>query len=145
MYPPRSLLYRILTSALALVASQAAMLAHLDCVVSETKQTGIKAVVTLLLTNNFPQKVESARATIFLFDDGGKVVAQNTRWIIGGTPGKSGLEPKAVAKFYFVLETEKAFVTNRVLLNRIILEGGRVVAPTIPGVESGNAGETRPK
>lgn len=137
--------YRVLTCAVALVAFQAVGLAQLDYGISETKQTGTKAVVTLSLTNNFPEKVESARASVFLFDDAGKVIAQNTRWIIGGTPGKAGLEPKAVAKFHFVLETEKAFTTNRVLLNRIILEGGRVVAPTIPGMESGNPGETRPK
>ena len=131
--------------AVAVLGYSTALLAQLDCGISATKQTCKKAVVTLSLTNNFPEKIESARATVFLFDYAGKVVVQNTRWIRGGTPGKAGLEPKAVVRFHFVLETEKAFITNLVLVNRIILDGGRIVAPTMPRTESCNAGETRPK
>lgn len=107
-------------------------LAQLDYGVGDVKVTGKKAVVTLSLTNNFPEKVESARATVFLSDDAGNVVAQNTRWIIGGTLDKAGLESKESTKFHFVLETDKAFTTNRVILNRVILKGGRTVTPVSP-------------
>ena len=101
---------------------------------------GKKAVVTLGLTNAYPERIESARATVFLVDDAGKVVGQGTRWVIGGTPEKPGLESKMGTVFHFVIETDKAYVTNRVFMNRIVLAGGRVVAS---GVVTNNSGFQR--
>jgi hypothetical protein len=114
-----------LGSAFVFLLFQTVLFAQLDYGVSDTKRTGAKAVVTLSLTNNFPEKIESARATIFLLDDTGKVITQKTRWILGGTPAKSGLESKAATKFHFVLETDKSFQTNRVILSRVVLAGGK--------------------
>lgn len=103
--------------------------AELAVTVSSVKTTGRKAVLTLGLTNSYPDKIESARATVFLFDDAGKVTGQSTRWIIGGAPDVPGLNPSAGTQFHFVVEADKPFATNRVFVNRIVLSGGRVIAP----------------
>lgn len=49
--------------------------------------------------------------------------------MIGGTPEKPGLESRMGTAFHFVIETDKAYVTNRVFVNRIVLAGGKVVSP----------------
>lgn len=103
--------------------------AELAVTVSSVKTTGRKAVLTLGLTNFFPEKIESARATVFLFDDAGKVTGQSTRWIIGGSPDIPGLNPNAGTQFHFVVEADKPFATNRVFVNRVVLSGGRVITP----------------
>jgi hypothetical protein len=103
--------------------------AQLECSAIGSKHVGNKAVVMLGLTNNYPDTIESARATVFLVDNAGKVVGQGTRWVIGGTPEKPGLESKKGTVFHFVIETDKAYVTNRTFVNRIVLAGGRVVSP----------------
>ena len=51
--------------------------------VEDTKQVGTRVVVKLTLKNTFKERIESARATLFLLNDGGKVVGQATHWVIG--------------------------------------------------------------
>src|SRR6266446_10984879 len=67
--------------------------AQLAVTVSPVKVSGQKAVVPLAMKNNFAEKVESARAVVFLLDEQGKMVGQMTRWVIGGTRDKPVLAP----------------------------------------------------
>src|SRR3989442_16028477 len=59
--------------------------AALTLKVAEPKTYGQKTIVKMELRNTFTNTVESARAVLFLLDDNGKVVGQETRWMIGGT------------------------------------------------------------
>jgi hypothetical protein len=52
--------------------------------VSPVKITGQKAVVPLAMNNNFAEKVESARAVVFLLDRQGKVTGRFKKWVTGG-------------------------------------------------------------
>jgi hypothetical protein len=101
--------------------------AALSVKVETPKQVGKKVVIQMLLKNTFKEKVESARAQVFLIDDKGKVVGQAVRWVIGGTKDKPALAPDAETTFNFVVETDKSFATNKVTFTRIILEGGKLV------------------
>ena len=83
----------LLLSALLLVAGAAH--AALTVKVDKPKQVGNKAVIKLTMKNTFTEKIESARAQIFLLDDNGKVVGQAVRWVIGGTKDKPALVPEA--------------------------------------------------
>jgi hypothetical protein len=65
--------------------------AQLAVTVSPPKVVGQKAVVPLSLKNNFTEKIESARAVVFLLDENGKMAGQTTRWVIGGSADKNGL------------------------------------------------------
>ena len=93
------------------------------------KVTGSKSVVRLTLKNTFREKVESARGTVFLMDDQGKVVGQNTAWVIGGKKDKPALAPEASTTFNFVITTDKPFTKSKLTFGRLILEGGKVVDP----------------
>jgi hypothetical protein len=50
---------------------------------SEPKRIGSNSVVKLELKNTFTEKIESARAVMFLINDQGRVVGQSTKWVIG--------------------------------------------------------------
>jgi hypothetical protein len=50
--------------------------AQLAVTVTRVKVTGQKAIVPLAMKNNFDQKVESARAAVFLLDEQGKMAGQ---------------------------------------------------------------------
>ena len=78
------------------------------------------------LQNTFTNVIESARAVVFLLDDIGKVVGQETRWIIGGSKGKPTLPPDAKTTFNFVVQSTKPFVKTKIVVTRLVLEGGRV-------------------
>src|SRR5437899_1135462 len=65
--------------------------AQLSVTVAPVKVIGQKAVVPLAMKNNLTEKVESARAVMFVLDEQGKAVGQATRWVIGGSQDKSGL------------------------------------------------------
>ena len=103
--------------------------AKLSVQVHDAKQVGEKAVVTLTLKNTFAEKIESARATVFLMNDDDKVVGQNAQWVIGGTKDKPALAPKASMTYNFVIKTDKPFTKTKLVINRIILEGGKQVDP----------------
>ena len=85
---------KLVTVALFCVASTLVAEAKLEVKVSEPKTTGKKALIKLELKNTFTEKIESARAVVFLLDDQGKVVGQMTRWVIGGTKDKPALVPR---------------------------------------------------
>ena len=95
--------------------------------VFEPKQVGQKAVIKLTMKNTFTEKIESARAQVFLLDDKGKVVGQVTKWVIGGTKDKPALTADAETTFNFGVSMDKPFTTNKVTFTRLILEGGKVV------------------
>lgn len=107
--------------------------AQLSVTVSAPKVVGRKAVVPLVLENGFSEKVESARAVVFLLDEEGKCVAQATKWVIGGSEDKSGLAAKATNTFYFVIANERSFgitnLTATVTFSRLVLAGGKLADP----------------
>src|SRR5882724_4977164 len=67
--------------------------AQLAVTVSPPRIIGQKAIVPLALKNGFTEKIESARAAVFLFDEQGKMAGQATRWVIGGSKEIPGLAP----------------------------------------------------
>ena len=117
-------------SLILLLAATAAQ-AQLAVTVSPVKIVGQKAIVPLALTNRFNEKIESARAAVFLLDKDGKMVGQTTRWVIGGSADKPGLAAGATNAFNFVVTGIKPIDTTnlnaRVIFSRVILEGGKLV------------------
>jgi hypothetical protein len=107
--------------------------AQLAVTVSPPKITGSKAVVPLALKNTSPQKIESARAAVFLVDSQGKVLGQSTKWVIGGSPGTPGLNAGATNAFHFVIGADKPLLSTnlsvRVFFTRLVLEGGKLANP----------------
>src|SRR5882672_12351646 len=84
--------------------------AQLAVTVMPPNIAGQKAVVQLKITNNFTNKVESARAVCFLLDEQGKMVGQATKWVIG--QNKTVLEPKGETTFNFVIANLSPFATT---------------------------------
>jgi hypothetical protein len=85
----------------------------------------------MTLKNNLGERIESARAVVFLLDEQGKAQGQPaTRWVIGGGEGKPGLATGATNTFHFVLTSDKPFATTNLTANvqfsRVVLEGGKV-------------------
>jgi hypothetical protein len=76
--------------------------------VDQPKLTGQKALVKLTMKNNFKEKVESARAQVFLTDDQGEVVGQAPRWVIGGSNDRPALASNAETTFNFVLALQES-------------------------------------
>ena len=103
-------------------------LAHADLSVrvAEPKTHGQKTILKMELHNTFTNTIESARAVVFLLDDQGKVVGQETRWIVGGTKDRPPLAPNAKATFNFVVQSKKPFTKTKVTITRIVLEGGEL-------------------
>lgn len=93
--------------------------------VDEPKQVGRKVVIKLTMKNTFTEKIESARAQVFLLDEKGSVTGQAARWVIGGTKDRPALAPGAETTFNFVIVADKPFATNRVSFTRVILEHGK--------------------
>jgi hypothetical protein len=124
---------RILFLAAAPLLCRLLATAQLAVTVSPVKLTGQKAVVSLTMSNGLPQKVESARAAVFLLDSEGKMLAQETRWIIGGSKDKQGLPAGATNLFNFVLTPHSSVtttnLTTRINFSRIVLEGGKQADP----------------
>lgn len=104
--------------------------AQLAVSVSSVKINGQKAVVPLVMKNNFAEKVESARAVVFLLNEQGKMVGQGTRWVIGGSQDKPGLAAGATNAFHFVINSDKPFTTTnltaKVSFSRVVLDGGKL-------------------
>lgn len=102
--------------------------AQLAVTVSPPKITGQKAVVSLAMTNNLAEPVESARAVCFLLDDQGRMVGQSTKWIIG--QNHASLEPKAETTFNFVITNPQPWTTTnlaaKISFSRIVLDGGKL-------------------
>ena len=93
---------------------------------SEPKTYGQKTIVKMEVRNTFTNTIESARAVLFLLDDDGKVVGQETRWIIGGTKDRPPLMPNSKTSFNFVIEFKKPFSKTKVTVTRMVFEGGKL-------------------
>src|SRR5260370_18016025 len=78
---------------LMLLLTATAARAQLGVTVSPVKFSGHKVIVPLALTNQYNEKIESARAAVFLLDKEGKMVGQTTRWGICGSAGKPACAP----------------------------------------------------
>jgi len=105
--------------------------AQLAVTVSPVKVTGQKAIVPLAMRNNFAERIESARAVVFLLDEQGKAQSQPvTCWVIGGSQDKPGLAAGATNTFHFVITSSKSFdttnLTAKVTFSRLVLEGGKL-------------------
>src|SRR5437016_1552100 len=100
--------------------------AALTLKVAEPKTYGQKTIVKMDMRNTFANTIESARAVVFLLDDNGKVVGQETRWIIGGTKERPALAPDAKTTFNFVVQANKPFTKAKVTITRLVLEGGKL-------------------
>jgi hypothetical protein len=104
--------------------------AQLAVSVSPVKVAGSKAVVKLELKNAFAEKIESARAAVFLLDEQGKMVGHSTKWVIGGSEDKPGLAAGATNVFHFVVTSDKPLTTTnltaKVNFNRVVLGGGKL-------------------
>src|SRR6266496_3599043 len=121
----------------------ASLAAHAQLVltVSPPKVAGQKAVVPLSLSNALSEKVESARAVMFLLDGEGKVVGQATHWIIGGDANHPPLAVGGTNIYNFVVPTSgKPFVTNRLTVTHIKLANGKTANP-VTDVEVRSASE----
>jgi hypothetical protein len=114
----RSLLVLFVT----IIAAHATLIVKVDV----PKQAGEKVIIKLTIKNAFKEKVESARAQVFLVDDKGKVIGQAVKWVIGGTKERPPLGPDAEATFNFVVQTDKPFTNTKVSFTRIVLEGGKL-------------------
>lgn len=106
--------------------AQAKLLVKMD----EPTRAGKKTVIKLSLKNTFAKKVESARATIFVFDEQDKIVSQSTQWVVGGAEDKPARAPDASTTYNFVLPSDKPFTKTKLIFNRIVLEGGKQVDPS---------------
>lgn len=111
---------------LTLVATVSLGRANLVLKLNEPKTYGQKAIVKMDLQNTFTNAIESARAVVFLMDEKGKVVGQETRWIVGGSKDRPGLAPDAKATFNFVVQSAKPFTKTKTVVTRLVLEGGKV-------------------
>lgn len=104
--------------------------AQLAVTVSPVKVAGQKAIVPLVMKNNFPEKIESARGVVFLMDDQGKMVGQKTGWMIGGTRERPALEAGKEATYNFVITANRPLTTTnltaKVTINQLILTGGKI-------------------
>lgn len=124
-------LYTILVWLVAAVSAHA----QLAVTVTPPKVAGQKAVVPLAMRNGLSEKIESARAVVFLFDEQGKAVGQpTTRWIVGGSADKPGLAAGATNAFHFVIASDKPFATTnltaKVTFSSVVLEGGKLADVT---------------
>jgi hypothetical protein len=115
---------------ITLLFSPFSILAQLAVTVSPPKIEANRAVVPLVMKNNFTEKVESARAIVFLLDDQGRVIGQSTKWVIGGSSNKPGLPAGGTNAFFFVIQIAKPFtttdLTSKVTFSRVVLEGGKL-------------------
>lgn len=112
------------------LVSVCAAAAGLEVKVAVPKSTGDKAVIKVEMKNAFAERIESARAVVFLIDDNGKVVGQMTRWVIGGEKDRPALLPNTGATYSFVVPTEKKFATTKLNFTRVVLNGGKLADVT---------------
>ena len=86
----------------ALITLSYASVAHasLFLKLAEPKTYGQKTIVKMELQNTFTNSIESVRAAVFLLDDKGKIVGQETRWIVGGTKERLALAPDKKVTFH---------------------------------------------
>jgi hypothetical protein len=112
------------------VMAATAIHAQLMVTVAPPKIVGQKAVVPLALKNSLPEKIESARAVVFLIDEQGKIAGQASQWVIGGMKDRPALAAGATNAFYFTISSDRPFqttnLTAKVSFTRVVLEGGKL-------------------
>jgi hypothetical protein len=128
------IMHKVYTASISLFLFTAfALQAQLAITVSTPQIVGQKAIVLMTMKNAFFEKIESARATIFLFDEHGKMAGQTAQWVIGGGKNKPGLPAGATNVFNVVIAGSKPFastnLTANVNVSRVILEGGKLADP----------------
>ena len=121
MTKPSLFIYLLLTLCSQPLASRAALAIK----VAEPKTYGQTTILKMDVQNTFTNSVESVRAAVFLMDASGKMVGQETRWIVGGTKDRPPLKPDDKTSFHFVVQTKKPFTKSKVTITRIVLEGGK--------------------
>jgi hypothetical protein len=99
--------------------------------VDEPKRAGHKIVVKLTMKNTFKQKIESARAQLFLAHGQNQTGSPETRWVIGGGKDRPPLRAGETTTYHFVVTTDKEVGVNTVIFSKIVLEGGEEVDPRI--------------
>ena len=107
---------------------------QLDITVSPLKFSGEKALVKLEMVNHLSEPVASARAACFISDDQGRVVAQSTRWVIGGgATNRAAMQMGATNVFHFVVSSPKPWattnLTGKLIFNRVVLQSGKLADP----------------
>jgi hypothetical protein len=121
---------------LLLIALFFALAAHaqLAVTVSPPKIISQKTIVSLAMTNNLAEPVESARAICFLLDEQGKMVGQSAKWTIGGGKDRPALPPKAGTTYNFVITSPHPFTTTnltaKVSFSRVVLSGDKLADVT---------------
>lgn len=104
--------------------------AQLAVTVSLPKIVGQKAIVSLAMTNNLAEPVESARAVCFLLDEQGKMIGQSSKWVIGGTKDRPALPPQTGTTYNFVISSPQPFTTTnltaKVSFSRLVLAGNKL-------------------
>ncbi len=93
--------------------------------VAPPKSTGSMAIVKMDLQNTYSEKIQGARAAMFLINDQGKVVGQLAKWIIGGGKDTKALDATAKTSYNFVVATDKPFVKAKLIVTQILLDGGK--------------------
>jgi len=105
--------------------------AQLAVTVSPPKVVGQKAIVTLEMRNDFSENIKSARASCFLLDEQGVMVAQSAKWVINANQNKAGLAAGGTNEFNFVITSGQPFTTTnltaKINFSRVILAGGQMV------------------
>lgn len=108
--------------------------AQLNVTASPVKVIGQKAIVPLTFKNNLSEKIESARAAVFLLDEQGKMISQATKWVIEENGSKTGLPAGATNSFFFVVTASKPFpttnLTAKVTFPRVVLQNGKLADTT---------------
>jgi len=104
--------------------------AQLAVIVSPPKVIGQKAVVTLAMKNDFSENIKSARASCFLLDEQGKMIAQSAKWVINANQNKTGLTAGGTNEFNFVITSSQPFTTTnltaKINFSRVVLDSGAV-------------------
>jgi hypothetical protein len=104
--------------------------ANLLVTIGHTKTVGRKIITCVEFKNAFREKIESARATLFLVDEDGQVLGRATHWVIGGTKNLAGLSSGSTNTFNFVITSNRnlttTYLTPKIHFDRIVLDGGKL-------------------
>jgi hypothetical protein len=104
--------------------------AQLAVTVSPPKVVGQKAIVTLEMKNDFSENIKSARASCFLLDEQGTMIAQSAKWVINANQNKTGLIAGETNEFNFVITSSQPFTTTnltaKINFSRVVLQSGKI-------------------
>lgn len=104
--------------------------ANLEVSVASLESASNKTLVELDTKNTFDQGIKDARAWVFLMDAEGKVVGNQSQWIIGGDSSqKESLEAEDSQTFKVAISTTSKPTTAKVTFSKIILADGTKVNP----------------